>query len=78
MESGCNALSCTKGTHLFQFPTNGKGHGKPDVGYGDVSAEEVVSIPYEREGAWKEDLKFYNLLKKKFQFPTNGKGHGKQ
>ena len=39
-----------------------------------------VSIPYEREGAWKgshESISGTSNVYNMFQFPTNGKGHGK-
>ena len=40
----------------------------------------IVSIPYEREGAWKGigNVEVSHLDDEVFQFPTNGKGHGKQ
>ena len=39
-----------------------------------------VSIPYEREGAWKAEKNYVMIqnLVVSFQFPTNGKGHGKR
>ena len=44
-----------------------------------VSAAYIkVSIPYEREGAWKGlQQSHHKSTRNKFQFPTNGKGHGK-
>ena len=65
-------------TVVFQFPTNGKGHGKEKKRVLRLTTYSV-SIPYEREGAWKavlsRSLNGSRLFL--FQFPTNGKGHGK-
>ena len=38
--------------HLFQFPSNGKVHGKSYEVMEEVE-EELVSIPFKREGTWK-------------------------
>ena len=40
-------------TSGFQFPSNGKEHGKLDQ-FGDMhNSQYHVSIPFKREGAWK-------------------------
>ena len=63
----------------FQFPTNGKGHGKPKRPQ-PPPLLFLVSIPYEREGTWKGMAKGSVRMTATtvFQFPTNGKGHGKE
>ena len=40
----------------FQFPSNGKEHGKPLFCTHRFSLRFSVSIPFKREGAWKETL----------------------
>ena len=65
--------------HAFQFPSNGKVHGKY-VQRGNQCPSAIVSIPFKREGTWKDITQecCLHALLPKFQFPSNGKVHGKK
>ena len=54
MESGATGYHGNSEETWFQFPSNGKEHGKAISIYKDPECETVVSIPFKREGAWKE------------------------
>ena len=60
----------------FQFPSNGKVHGKFWRPHGTLE-RLIVSIPFKREGTWKENVDLISSMHAQFQFPSNGKVHGK-
>ena len=64
----------------FQFPSNGKVHGKYE-GFDCLRRDrsDEVSIPFKREGTWKAIPLSISAssLDESFQFPSNGKVHGK-
>ena len=48
-------------TRMFQFPSNGKAHGKEDSDYEPGVNGPEVSIPFKREGTWKDYRKSQRL-----------------
>ena len=66
MESDLSAARTYHGI-LFQFPSNGKVHGKGRLTGLDKQGLSV-SIPFKREGTWKETL-FSTQTGRGFKYP---------
>ena len=63
---------------MFQFPSNGKVHGKGPTAPLIRQSLYYVSIPFKREGTWKVGTRTALVRTvDRFQFPSNGKVHQK-